>query len=300
MSAINVAVIGLDTSHSVEFGRRMNARECPRNQRVAGLHAVACMRFETPFQDREGLDARQEQLERWGIKVTEDFSEAVSACDAIMLEINDPSRHLEYFERVAALGKPVFLDKPLAGSVEDGRAIVELAAKHGTRVWSGSSIPFVPAIARALASVPEVTIGHAFGALGQAPAGDSLVWYGVHSFEMLQRIMGHGAETVMALESQAGVVAVVSYAGHRQGIVESIRGMGSYGGRVQCKERTVTFVCNTGYAYRDLLRKVKDFFRGGPAPVNMQTTFEGLAMMAAARRSIDRGGATVEVEKLGM
>lgn len=30
-----------------------------------------------------------------------------------MMEINDPSLHLEYFKKCADLGKPIFLDKPL-------------------------------------------------------------------------------------------------------------------------------------------------------------------------------------------
>ena len=96
---IRVAIIGLDTSHSVEFPRRMQAPDCPEKNRVEGLRAVTCLRFETPFTNKQVLDERQKQLEAWGVKVTEDFDEAVSDCDAIMIEINDPAYHLEYFKK---------------------------------------------------------------------------------------------------------------------------------------------------------------------------------------------------------
>lgn len=297
MAPIKIAVIGLDTSHSIQFSKLMNAPDCPRELKVSGMEAISCLRFETPFQDKKGLDERQSQLEGWGVKVTEDLDTALEGCDAIMLEINDPAYHLQYFREVAGLGKPVFLDKPLAGSLEDGRAIIDLMRKHNTRVWSGSSLPFADAIRKALVKVPEVTVGHSFGAMGTAPAGDSLIWYGVHSFEMLLRLMGQGAEKVTAVESDIGVVTVVDYADGRRGVVESIRGMWSYGGRVQSAKQTVQFLVNAKYNYRNLLREVKTFFQGGPAPVSMEATFEGLAMMAAARASIE-SGKTVEVESL--
>jgi len=287
--ALRVAIIGLDTSHSIEFARRMNAPDCPDEQKVEGLTAVSCLRFETPFQDQNGLDKRQAQLEAWGVDVSEDFDSAVADCDAIMLEINDPAPHLEYFRRIADLGKPVFLDKPLAGTIEDGRAIVELARRHDTRVWSSSSLPFTPGILDAVEQVPDVVIGQVFGAMGTAPAGDSLIWYGVHAFEMLQRVMGTGALRARAVEDDSGVVATVDYGDGRRGLVEAVRGMWHYGGRVQSRKALVQFRCDMTYGYRDLLRKVRDFFLGAPAPVSLSQTFEGLAMMIAARRSIETG-----------
>jgi len=298
---IKVAIIGLDTSHSVEFPRLMQAPDCPPDQRVPGLRAVTCLRFETPFQSKKGLDQRQSRLESWGVHVTTCFEEAVADCDAIMLEINDGAYHLNYFKKAAALGKPVFLDKPLAGSLADGRAILRLMRKHNTRVWSGSSIPFCPEVAGTCARFAEIKRAHVFGAMGDAPAGDSLVWYGVHSFEMLQRIMGNGALAVRALETSGSVVTVADYGAGREGVVEAIRGTWSYGGRVQGlidkKEKVIPFVCNCDHAYRDLLRLIKAFFKGAAAPVTMNTTFEGLALMTAARQSIKTGKA-VKVPQL--
>lgn len=298
---IKVAIIGLDTSHSIQFSRRMQDPACEPDQLVPGLRAVTCLRFETPFQEKKGLDERQSQLESWGVRVTTRFEEAVADCDAIMLEVNDGAYHLDYFKKVAALGKPVFLDKPLATTLEDGRAILRLMRAHNTRVWSGSSIPFCPEVDGTRSRFTEIARAHVFGALGDAPAGDSLVWYGVHTFEMLQRIMGSGALSARALETKSSILTVIDYGAGREGVVEVIRGMWIYGGRIQGlmnKDAKVEpFVCNNAYAYRDMLRLVRTFFEGGEAPVDMRTTFEGLAMMAAARQSIESGKA-VKVPQL--
>jgi len=290
---MNLAIIGLDTSHSVEFARRIQAPDCPPDQRVPGMRVTGCLRFETPFQNAEGLDKRQRQLEAWGVRVTLDLEEALDGCEAILIEINDGAFHREYFERVAGRGKPVFLDKPLAASVEDGRAILRLQRQHGTRVWSGSSIPFCPEVAAAAARFSRVDRAAVFGALGRAPAGDSFVWYGVHTVEMLQRLMGRGARSVRAVETAVSLIAAVDYGGDREGVVEAIRGWGQYGGRVQGQAGetflTLPFLCQTEHIYRDLLRQIKAFFEGAPEPVPLGDTFEGLAIMAAARRSIETG-----------
>ncbi|MFH1970637.1 MAG: Gfo/Idh/MocA family oxidoreductase [Verrucomicrobiota bacterium] len=298
---IKVAIIGLDTSHSVQFAQRMQDPACAPDQLVPGMRAVTCLRFETPFQNKKGLDERQSQMESWGVRVTTRFEEAVADCDAIMLEINDGAYHLDYFKKVAALGKPVFLDKPLAVSLDDGRAIIRLMREHNTRVWSGSAVPFCPEVAQARAKFADIRRAHVYGALGQAPTGDSLVWYGVHTFEMLQRIMGPGPQAVRALETGGGIVAVVDYGQGREGVVETSRDNWIYGGRVNGmvnKEiQIMSFVHTFTYAYRDILRLIKAFFEGGTAPVDMLITFEGLAMMTAARQSIETGK-TVKVQQL--
>lgn len=43
-----------------------------------------------------------------------------------MLEVNDPALHWGCFQRCVTLGKPMFLDKPLADTLENGRRICDL------------------------------------------------------------------------------------------------------------------------------------------------------------------------------
>ena len=62
-----VAIIGLDTSHAVEFPKLMQDPAVPAEKRVSELKATRCLRFETPFQNREGLDRRTQYLESIGI-----------------------------------------------------------------------------------------------------------------------------------------------------------------------------------------------------------------------------------------
>ncbi len=289
MSDVRVALIGLDTSHTVEFARRMQAPDVAPEQKVEGLKAITCLRFETPFQNQEGLDKRQAQLEEWGVKVTEDFDEAIADVDAIMLEVNDPAYHLEYFTKVADLGMPIFLDKPLADTKANGQAIVDMARQKNVRVWSASSLRFVPQLLEAIEVIPQPAMVQSFGALGKAPAGSSIVWYGVHAFEMLQRALGLGAVSILAKRDKLGVVAVVEYEDERRGIVEMNEGSYLYGGCLRTKDKAAPYIVNMGRAYADELVLVRDFFQGGQAPVSLDDALEVMAMLDAAERSVNSG-----------
>ena len=285
---IKVAIIGLDTSHSIEFPKLMQSLDCPTDPRIEGLRAPACLRFETPFQDESGLNQRQKQLEDWGVLVTEDFDEAVRGCDAIMLEINDQAYHLEYFSRCAELGKPIFMDKPLTDSSAHGREIAEIAARTGVRWWSSSSLRFVQALVDACTQVPTPKLVSVYGPLGIAPAGSSIIWYGCHAFEMLQKAIGREAVAVTSHRDKAGVVCVVEYDDDRRGVVELTEDCYQYGGCLR-GETVSPYVVDASTVYSEQLREIAKFFQGGEPPLTTADMIEVMDMLDAADRSEQSG-----------
>ena len=172
MNPIKVAIIGLDTSHSVALPKLM--QDPAEKDQIKELRATRCLRFETPFQNKAGLDERQAYLESIGVLVTTDFDEAVADCDAIMLEINDPSYHLEYFEKCAKLGKPIFLDKPFADTIANTRKIMQIAKENNIRYFTASSLRFDIDIVEGLEGVENVVSAKVWGPVGNAPAGASM------------------------------------------------------------------------------------------------------------------------------
>ncbi len=293
MEPLNVAIIGLDTSHSVEFPRRMQAPDCQPQMRVEGLRAKTCLSFLTPFTNEKVLKERREQLEAWGVLVTEDFDEAVADCDVIMIEINDPALHLEYFTKCAALRKPIFLDKPLADTCENGKAIIELAAKHKIPFMSASSLRFAADLGTACQAVPEPDQATVYGPLGIPAAGDGIIWYGVHCFEMLQKIMGRGAVRVDARRDSSGVVTIIEYPDQRRGIVELTEGVYKYGGTLRKKEDVASYVVDSSMIYTEELRLINDFFRTGQASLTPEDTLEVMRLLDAALESADKGEAVL-------
>lgn len=289
MKKIKAAIIGLDSSHSIQFSMRAQAPECDPDQKVEGLEIISCMRFETPFQDKKGLDERTAQLEAWGIKVTEDFDEAVKGAEALLLEVNDPSLHVEYFEKAAKLGLPLFLDKPLADNMENGLKIAEIAKKYDVKMFSASSLRFIQNMEEKVNKFDDIQCASVFGPLGLAASGESVVWYGVHAFEILQRIMGCGAKSVTAVNDEKGVIAVVHYADGRRGVVELAKGAFVYGGNIRTDSDKEVFVCDMTYAYKGLLERIVSFFNGGKPPVDFIDTLEIMNLLDATVRSMKSG-----------
>lgn len=284
---IKVAIIGLDTSHSVELPKLMLDSAVAPELRMTGMVSTRALRFDTPFQLKEGLDKRQAYLESIGMMVTTDFDTAVADCDAILLEINDPAFHLEYFRKCAGLGKPIFLDKPFADTLDNAREIMKIAAESKTVYFTASCLRFCPAIQEAHKSVAHPKEGFIWGPLGKAMAGSSIVWYGVHATEMLEFVMGPGAISVQACANGGGYMLVVNYADGRRGVISLGNGCYQYGGVLRDLENTPLIFNETisGAFYRPLLVQVEEFFRTGKMPVEIEDSFEVMAILDAADKS---------------
>jgi len=289
MNNIKVAIIGLDTSHSIQFAKRMQDPNCESEQKVEGLKAISCMAFVTPFQDEKGIKERTEQLEKIGITVTNSFKETINGAEAIMIEINDGALHLEYFEKCAQLNVPIFLDKPLADNIENGIKIYEIIKKYNVKVFSASSLRFVKEIQEAVDTVKSPEKANVFGPLGIAPAGESVVWYGVHTFEMLQRLLGKGATSIKAYQDKEGVIAIVKYDDKRRGIVELNEGAWVYGGSLRNSQERNSFSINMDMAYKGELEEISKFFHGGKEPVNFLDTLEVMNMLDTTVKSLKSG-----------
>ncbi len=274
-----LAVIGLDTSHAVELPRLINGEHA-----APGLHVTRCLSFETAFQNAEGLAVRRGQLQNIDVAVTGDFDEAVSDCDGILLELNDARMHRDYFERCAALGKPIFLDKPFADSLDNALAIDAAARRNHIEYFTSSPLRFDFDLTQALSVQPlKIDSATIWGPVGRAAAGSSIVWYGCHALEMLERIMGRGAETVTVSSDRRGYVGHVRYLDGRRGIVELTDDGGRYGGVLRewlGAERLFQVTGQVPY-YRMLVAALSQFFLHGRLPVAREDAFEVMALLEA-------------------
>src|ERR1017187_3501413 len=78
---------------------------------------------------QEAVDERQSQ---WGVPGFESFDRILRevAPDAVCLFLPH-NVHLQYVTIAARAGKPVFMEKPVAGTREDSRKIIEVVAETG-------------------------------------------------------------------------------------------------------------------------------------------------------------------------
>jgi predicted dehydrogenase len=141
---VRLGIIGLDTSHVTAFTHYIND---PAND--TGCKVIAAYPGGSPDipSSADRLDQYTLQLkEEFGVEMVESVERLCEKVDGILLESVDGRPHLEQIKPVIEAGKPVFVDKPLAGSLEDVLEIYRLADLHGVPCWSSSSLRYSPGI----------------------------------------------------------------------------------------------------------------------------------------------------------
>jgi hypothetical protein len=297
---LRVGLVGLDTSHVVEFTALLN--DLANSRHVPGARVVAGFRGGSP--DVEASATRIDKFtaelrDRWKVELVPSIEALLPRVDAVMITSVDGRTHLAQARRVLPARKPTFIDKPLAASLEDARQIVRLARLHRTPLFSASSLRFVPEIVslREDARLATMVGAFAWGPAPTEPHHPDLFWYGVHAVEILYTLMGPGCTAVSRVNAPGADVVVGRWRDGRLGSLRGVRdGAHGYGAVAFAKDAVVAREVK-GTDYRGLLVEVVKFFRGGPPPVAPEITLEMMAFMQAAEASKARSGAEVPLEK---
>lgn len=301
---IRVGMIGLDTSHCVAFTNLLNNPEKvseAARPHLAGVRVVAAWPGGSPDLPAsiDRVEGYTKELRDQGIEIVDSISTLLTKVDAVLLESVDGRPHLEQARPVLAAGKPVFIDKPLAGSLADALEIARLARETGTPCFSSSALRFSPGIAgmRHDQRVGEVLGCDAYGPCPLEPHHPDLFWYGIHGVETLFTIMGPGCEQVTRVHTEGYDLVVGRWRDGRIGTFRGLRqGRQDYGATVF---GTQGIAPSGGFAgYEPLVVEIAKFFKTGQAPVSLEETIELFAFMEAADESKRQGGAPVTLESV--
>lgn len=299
---IKIGIVGLDTSHVTAFTRMLNDESSADH--VPGAKVIAAYpggSSDIPSSANRLEGYTRELRDRWNVQIVEDIPTLCSMVDAVLLESVDGRPHLEQLQPILAAGKPVFIDKPLAGSFEDARKILQLVRESKVPCFSASSLRFFPGVA-SLKKHPEVgeILGvDAYSPCPYEPHHPDLYWYGVHGVEILFTLMGPGCEEVTRIQAPGYDVVVGRWRDGRIGTFRGVRvGSRPYGATVFGSKGMRVSEPIRGSLYQPLVREIVQFFRTGKAPVELSETLEMFAFMSAADLSKERGGKPVKMAEL--
>ena len=290
---IRVGIIGCDTSHVPEFTEILNN---PRaKEHVAGAKVVAAFKggskdIPSSWSRVDGY-ARTLQ-EKYGVRIYDSIEEMCREVDAVLLESLDGRPHLEQANLVILAGKPLFIDKPMAGSLSDVLEIFRLAKKAHVPVFSSSSLRFGKDTQAAHhGALGKIVYAEACGSCEVEPHHPDLFWYGVHGVEALFAVLGRGCESVQRGKTADGKIEVVGvWKGGRKGIFREDK---SFHGLARGEKGEMPVGSFDGYA--GLVGEIVSFFQTGVAPVNSEETIEIFTFMEAADESKRQGGRPVRL-----
>jgi predicted dehydrogenase len=95
------------------------------------------------FCDKDDANAKQVS-EKYGLRRFEDIEELIDACDAVDI-VAPTTSHFELCESAIKKGKHVFVEKPLAHTMEEAKALVKLAKEANIKFQVGHVERFNPA-----------------------------------------------------------------------------------------------------------------------------------------------------------
>ncbi len=292
---LRIGIIGCDTSHATAFTKLIND-ESDTNH-VPGGKVVAAFKGGSKDIDESAsrVDGYAKTLqEKYGVKLVDSVEELCTMVDVVLLESVDGRPHLEEVKPVIKAGKPLFVDKPVAGSLRDVIELDRLARENHVPWFSSSAYRYYECMVEVKnTSVGDIRSVISYGPCELEPHHPDLYWYGIHPTEALYTILGPGCESVARTATPNTDVVTGVWADGRVGILEGQRNASTH---------QVIVFGTKGIAeqkgdgnYTPLVREIMNFFQTGVAPVPNAETVEIYAFMEAADESKREGGKPVKI-----
>ena len=294
---LRLGLIGLDTSHVTAFTKLLN--DTKHKDHVPGAKVVAAFKGGSPDIESSAsrVDGYTKQLQdEFGVKIVPTIEELCQQVDAVLLMSVDGRPHLEQAKPVIKAGKPMFIDKPVAGSLRDAIEIFRLAKEAKVPVFSSSSYRYYDSLVEVKkANVGEIRSVISYGPAHLEPHHPDLFWYGVHPTEALFTMLGTGCETVSRTTTPDTDIISGIWSGGRIGTLHALRKGPTPHKVIVFGTKAVAEQKGSG-DYAPLVREIMKFLKTGVAPVTPEETIELFAFMEAADESKRQGGAPVKIK----
>ncbi len=225
-------------------------------------------------------------------QVVRRYEEMLGEVDAVILPHDDGALHLEMARPFLRAGLPVFIDKPLADTVEDARALVKMAGRDGL-LMSCSALRYsaeVEALRRALPQIGDVHVAHGV-------SWRSWMKYGVHLVEAIYAVLGRGIVEVQNMGAGGEAVVHCKYANGPHVVLHVFEHLspliqvGFFGTRGY----RVVDAADWFAMFRNTLAHFVAMIKQRQRPIPLEETLEITSVMIAGQRSLERGGAPVRL-----
>jgi len=184
---VDIGIVGLDTSHGESFADRISAHDRATVSAVWDGGSVRDDSFIEAF------------CEEYGARQYEDPEGMISEVDAVMILTVDWDTHRPLAVPFLEAGIPTLIDKPIAGTLGDIRALE--ASANGTPLFGGSAVPYHSKIR----SFERDRSGRALYCVGY----DDPFYYGPHLVDTVCRIIDEDWSTVSPADDPGRTVDVV-------------------------------------------------------------------------------------------
>lgn len=207
---MRIGIIGTENSHVDHIIDHINVERRAGETRVVALSG--------------GESERNEKLRVLGQleRLVDEPTDLLGLVDAVIITDRHGGLHRAHAVPFLAAGLPVFVDKPLACSETDARAIIAAARDHDAPLTSSSAVRWVPDMdALAAASVGPIQVVTTSGPADPASEYGGIYFYGIHSVDVAFRL-APGEIGDVRVERTADTIAATIEAGSTRVVVNLV------------------------------------------------------------------------------
>jgi len=184
MERLKLGIIGLDSTHFDAFYKIIKGNK---------------VKLDIFYLYDDSIEVRERRVMEYP-ELRNYFHDEPYSCDCFMILNRFGDDHLKAFNKVAAFGKPTFIDKPIANNFKNAKEIYELAKSYKTPITSHSPLEFSNEFyeaksiyKRLLENQDSATIifsgPRECNDLGDDPRLKSALFYGIHLSELLSNML---------------------------------------------------------------------------------------------------------------
>lgn len=216
--------------------------------------------------------------EKKGMRRASSYEELISRVDAIMVMCaDDCTHHEELAQKALSSGKRVYCDKTFAPNLAAAQRMITLAKNSGTPMFSCSAQRFCMELQN------YIRLNGTKATFCSTTGPGDMVNYSIHQYEMIEAVMGAGAQRCIAFS--VGDVRHVVYEYEDDRSATFLQGPGIPFRMLVSDGVRGEDVAITDY-YMNFMYALCKFFTQGVVPVSGEDTLEIMAMQQAARTAL--------------
>ncbi|MCX5772359.1 MAG: Gfo/Idh/MocA family oxidoreductase [Candidatus Hydrogenedentes bacterium] len=277
-----LGIIGSDNSHAEAFARLANVETGP--QKIEGVQ-VSCIYGTDPARTKEVAEKGKIPT------IVSNTEEMLGQVDGVLCVWRHGDKHLPDTMPFIKAGIPAFVDKPLACKVADARQLIDAALEHKVGFTSFSTLRYEPGTAEFIKTMAD-TGGGLTAATVSGPAQlDSeyggIFFYGIHSVELMNAVLGYGCKTVYATSANGNCAVTCTFGDDRIATLNLL-------GNAKVDFHILAFGKNAwndhridaGNAYAAGMKVFVETLQTGKWPLTPEQLLEPIQILAAIQKSL--------------
>ncbi|HWL54446.1 MAG TPA: Gfo/Idh/MocA family oxidoreductase [Chthoniobacteraceae bacterium] len=225
--------------------------------------------------------------ERYGVALCGSKEEFFERADVVAIMSANFDRHVPVAREALALGKTVFLDKPVAAGDAD---LAEILTWSGRKVVLGSSNRLDPRLLAWRASSGRVR------SLCSSVGSDEPFSYAIHAVEMGQTVLGPGARAVRCVHETPPVTFQVRHDSGACWFIEIMNPSRIFHVALQSDTARETLVIPGGTFHGAMIDEVLRVNAGEAPLISPAEAVEAVRILRAGHASRQQGGAWVDLD----